>query len=109
MKNRCIITKAPNDITNFICLGKNDSVVITNTARGIILRFLHNNNSVVLKAFSSNENKIKDRFYNRLCDFLQYGKASVLNGRGEPCDIDTFDVEQQIDEIKKGLKYELRN
>lgn len=87
--------------------GKNDSVVIANTARGIILRFLHNNNSVVLKAFSTNENKIKDRFYNRLCDFLQYGKASVLNGRGESCDIDTFDIEQQINEIKKGLKYEL--
>lgn len=107
MKNRCIITKAPNNITNFICLGEKDSVVIANTARGIILRFLHNNNSVVLKAFSTNENKIKDRFYNRLCDFLQYGKASVLNGRGESCDIDTFDIEQQINEIKKGLKYEL--
>lgn len=107
MKNRCIITKAPNNITNFICLGENDSVVIANTARGIILRFLHNNNSVVLKAFSTNENKIKDRFYNRLCDFLQYGEASVLNGRGEPCTINTFDVEQQIKEIKKGLKYEL--
>lgn len=107
MKNRCIITKAPNNITNFICLGENDSVVIANTARGIILRFLHNNNSVVLKAFSTNENKIKDRFYNRLCDFLQCGKASVLNGRGEPCTIDTFDIEQQINEIKKGLKYEL--
>lgn len=107
MKNRCIITKAPNNITNFICLGENDSVVIANTARGIILRFLHNNNSVVLKAFSTNENKIKDRFYNRLCDFLQYGKASVLNGRGKSCDIDTFDIEQQINEIKKGLKYEL--
>lgn len=88
-------------------MGENDSVVITNTARGIILRFLHDNSSVVLKAFSIDENKIKDRFYNRLCDFLQYGKASVLNGRGEPCDIDTFDVEQQIDEIKKDLKYEL--
>lgn len=107
MKNRCIITKAPNNITNFICLGENDSVVIANTARGIILRFLHNNNSVVLKAFSTNENKIKDRFYNRLCDFLQYGEASVLNDRGEPCTINTFDVEQQIKEIKKGLKYEL--
>lgn len=107
MKNRCIITKAPNNITNFICLGENDSVVIANTARGIILRFFHNNNSVVLKAFSTNENKIKDRFYNRLCDFLQYGEASVLNGRGEPCTINTFDVEQQIKEIKKGLKYEL--
>ena len=107
MKNRCIITKAPNNITNFICLGENDSVVIANTARGIILRFLNNNNSVVLKAFSTNENKIKDRFYNRLCDFLQYGEASVLNDRGEPCTINTFDVEQQIKEIKKGLKYEL--
>lgn len=107
MKNRCIITKAPNNITNFICLGENDSVVIANTARGIILRFLHNNNSVVLKAFSTNENKIKDRFYNRLCDFLQYGKASVLNGKGESCTINTFDIEQQINEIKKGLKYEL--
>ena len=104
MKNRCIITKVPNNITNFICLGENDSVVITNTARGIILRFLHDNSSIVLKAFSIDENKIKDRFYNRLCDFLQYGEASVLNGRGEPCTINTFDVEQQIKEIKKGLK-----
>lgn len=107
MKNRCIIIKAPNNITNFICLGENDSVVITNTARGIILRFLRDNSSVVLKAFSIDENGIKDRFYNRLCDFLQYGKASVLNSRGEPCTIDTFDIEQQINEIKKGLKYEL--
>lgn len=107
MKNRCIITKAPNNITNFICLGENDSVIITNTARGIILRFLHDNIAVVLKEFSIDENEIKDKFYNKLCDFLQYGKASVLNGRGEPCDIDTFDIEQQINEIKKSLKYEL--
>lgn len=101
MKNRCIITKAPNNITNFICLGENDSVVITNTARGIILRFLHNDSSVVLKAFSVNEDEIKNRFYNRLCDFLQYGKTSVLNSRGESCTINTFDVEQQIENIKK--------
>lgn len=107
MKNRCIITKAPNNITNFICLGENDSVVITNTARGIILRFLHDNIAAVLKEFSIDENEIKDKFYNRLCDFLQYGKTSVLNGRGEPCDIDTFDIEQQINEIKKSLKYKL--
>lgn len=107
MNNRCIIKKALNNVTNFICLGENDSVVITNTARGIILRFLHNNIAVVLKEFSVDENEIKNRFYDRLCDFLQYGKASVLNGRGESCDIDTFDIEQQINEIKKSLKYEL--
>lgn len=107
MKNRCIIAKTPDNATNFICLSENDSVVIINTAHGIILRFLHDSSSVVLKAFSIDENGIKDRFYNRLCDFLQYGKASVLNGRGEPCTIDTFDIEQQINEIKKGLKYEL--
>ena len=103
MKNRCIITKAPNNITNFICLGENDSVVITNTARGIILRFLHDNSSVVLKAFSVNEDEIKNRFYNRLCDFLQYGKTSVFNNRGESCTINTFDIEQQIENIKKRI------
>lgn len=94
MKNRCIITKTPDNTTNFICLGENDSVVITNTAHGIILRVLHDNSSVVLKTFSSNENEIKDRFYNRLCDFLQYGEALVFKNRDKSCWIHTFDVEQ---------------
>lgn len=107
MKNRCIIVKNPDNITNFICLGENDSVIATNTARGIMLQFLHNDRSFILKAFSVNESEIKDRFYDRLCFFLQYGEASVLNSKGEPCMIDTFDIEQQINEIKKGLKYEL--
>lgn len=103
MKNRCIITKTPDNTTNFICLGKNDNVVIINKSRGIILRFLHDNISVVLKEFSIDENEIKDKFYNKLCVFLQYGKTSVLNGNGETVTINTFDVEQQIDEIKKSL------
>lgn len=107
MKNRYIIVKTPNNTTNFICLGKNDNVIATNTARGIILQFLHNDRSFILKAFSINESEIKDRLYERLCYFLQYGEASVLNSRGEPCTVNTFVVEQQIEEIKKGLKYEL--
>lgn len=107
MKNRCIIIKNPDNITNFICLGENDSVIATNTARGIMLQFLHNDRSFILKAFSVNESEIKDRFYDRLCFFLQYGEASVLNSKGDPCTVNTFDVEQQVKEIKKGLKYEL--
>lgn len=103
MKNRCIIIKTPDNTTNFICLGENDSVLITNTARGIILRFLHDNSSFVLKAFSIDENRIKDRFYNRLCYFLRYGKVSIINNRGESYTANTFDVEHQIDEIKKSL------
>lgn len=83
--------------------GENDNVVIINKSRGIILRFLHDNISVVLKEFSIDENEIKDKFYNKLCVFLQYGKTSVLNGNGETVTINTFDVEQQIDEIKKSL------
>lgn len=103
MKNRCIIAKY-GEGTRFICLGENDSVVATNTARRIILHFLHNNSSFALPI---NESEIKDRLYERLCGFLQYGEASVLNSRGDPCTVNTFVVEQQIDEIKKGLKYEL--
>lgn len=41
MKNRCIITKTPDNTTNFICLSENDSVVATNTAYEIILYSLH--------------------------------------------------------------------
>ena len=107
MKNRCIIIKTPDNITNFICLGENDSVIATNTARGIMLQFLHNDRSFILKAFSVNESEIKDRFYDRLCFFLQYGEASVLNSKGDPCTVNTFVVERQIKEIKKGLKNEL--
>lgn len=107
MKNRCIITKTSNNTTNFICLGENDSVVASNTACGIELYSLQVGSTITLKTFSINEKEIKDRLYDRLCYFLQYGEASVLNGRGEPCTINTFDVEQQIKEIKKGLKYEL--
>ena len=104
MKNRCIIAKTPDNATNFICLSENDSIIATNMTCGIRLESFHGTSSFV---FSINENEIKDQLYNRLCDFLQYGKASVLNGRSEPCTINTFDIEQQINEIKKGLKYEL--
>lgn len=100
MKNRCIIVKTPDNITNFICLGENDSVIATNTARGIILQFLHNDRSFVLKPFSVNESEIKDRLYDRLCYFLQYGKISVINEQGGSVEVNAFDIERQIKDIK---------
>lgn len=103
MKNRCIIIKTPDNTTNFICLSENDSVVASNTTSEIILYSLHGDYIYTLKEFPISEKEIKDRLYERLCGFLQYGKASVLNSRGEFCTINTFDVEQQIDEIKKNL------
>lgn len=103
MKNRCIITKAYDNTTNFICLGENDSVVASNGDYGIKLYSFHGDDIFTLKEFLTYEKEIKDRLYNRLCDFLQYGKAAMLNSKGEPCTINTFDVEQQINEIKKGL------
>lgn len=102
MKNRCIINKI-DDIINCICIGENDSVVATNNSYEIILYLAHCDAMYRLRMFSAEEKGIKDRPYDRLCYFLQYGKASIINNRGEPCDIDTFDVEQQIDEIKKFL------
>lgn len=103
MKNRCIITKTADNMTRFICLSENDSVVATNTAYEIILYSLHGEDSFTLKTFPTSKFEIKDKLYNRLCDFLHYGEASVLNSRGESCTINTFDVEQQMDEIKKSL------
>lgn len=103
MKNRCIIIKNPDNTTNFICLGENDSVVATNSSYEIILYLAHCDAMYRLRMFSAEEKEIKDQLYNRLCDFLHYGKASVLNSRGESCTINTFDVEQQMDEIKKSL------
>lgn len=100
MKNRCIIIKTPNNITNFICLGENDNVIATNAARRIMLRFLHNDSSFVLKVFSIDESEIKDILYNRLCYFLQYGKISIINEQGRSIEVNTFDIEQQIKNIK---------
>ena len=91
------------DNVRFICLGETDSIAVTNTPNSIILFSLHGDDSFNLKTFPTSECKIKDQLYNRLCYFLQYGKTSVLNGNGETVTINTFDVEQQIDEIKKSL------
>lgn len=102
MKNRCIIVKY-GEKTMFICLGENDSVVASNEAYEIKLYSLHGDDTFTLKTFPTSERGIKDRLYDRLCYYLQYREASVLNSRGEPCTINTFDVEQQIDEIKKSL------
>jgi len=104
MKNRCILTRSGDNLrTRFICLGENDSVVASNTTYEIILFSMHGDDSFTLRVFSAAESEIKDRLYNRLCYFLQYGKTSIVNGRGETVNVDTFDVEQQVDEIKKSL------
>lgn len=103
MKNRCIITKTADNMTRFICLSENDSVVATNTAYEIILYSLHTDDSFNLKTFPTSECEIKDQLYNRLCYFLQYGEASIIHNRDKACWIHTFDVEKQIDDIKKIL------
>ena len=103
MKNRCIIMKTTDNITKFICLGENDSVVATNTPYEIMLYSFDSDGSFNLKTFPTSECEIKDQLYNRLCYFLQYGKASIIYNSGESGWTDTFDVEQQIDEIKKNL------
>ena len=103
MNNRCIITKTADNMTRFICLSENDSVVATNTTYEIMLYSLHGDDSFNLKTFPTSECEIKDQLYNRLCYFLQYRKASIIYNSGESGWTDTFDVEQQIDEIKKNL------
>lgn len=103
MKNRCIITKTTDNMTRFICLSENDSVVASNTTYEITLYSLHGDDAFTLKVFPTSEREIKDRLYDRLCGYLQYGKASVLDSSGESYTINTFDVEQQIDEIEKSL------
>lgn len=102
MTNRCIINKI-DDIINCICIGENDSVVATNSSYEIILYLAHCDAMYRLRMFSAEEKEIKDQLYNRLCYFLQYGKVSVINNHGESYSINTFDVEQQIDDIKKIL------
>lgn len=102
MKNRCIINKI-DDIINCICIGENDSVVATNSSYEILLYLAHCDAMYRLRLFSAEEKGIKDRLYDRLCYFLQYGKASIIYNSGESGWTDTFDVEQQIDEIKKNL------
>ena len=98
MKNRCIITRAEDNLkTRFICLGENDSVVASKTDYEIILFSMHGDDSFTLRVFSAAESEIKDRLYERLCTFLKYGKISTLNG----CEEDTFDVEEQIEIIKR--------
>ena len=103
MNNRCIITKTADNMTRFICLSENDSVVATNSSYEIILYLAHCDAIYRLRMFSTEEKGIKDRLYDRLCYFLQYGKTSVLDDNGETITINTFNVEQQIDEIKKSL------
>lgn len=100
MKNRCIIAKTPDNATNFICLSENDSIIATNMACGIKLDSFHGTSSFV---FSINENEIKDQLYDRLCYFLRYGEALVIKNRNESCWVSTFDVEQQIEDIKKRI------
>ena len=100
---RYIIIKTPDNITKFICLSETDSVLSTNTTHEIILHSLHGDDSFSLKTFPASECEIKDKLYNRLCYFLQYGEALIIKNR-KSCWIHTFDVEQQIDEIKKSLK-----
>ena len=56
-----------------------------------------------LRMFSAEEKEIKDQLYNRLCYFLQYGEVSIINNHNKSYSINTFDVEQQIDDIKKIL------
>ena len=102
MKNRCIIAKFEDNV-RFICLGETDSIAVTNTPNSIILFSLHGDDSFNLKTFLTSECEIKDQLYNRLCYFLQYGKISVLDDNGETITINTFNVEQQIDDIKKIL------
>lgn len=102
MTNRCIINKI-DDIINCICIGENDSVVATNSSYEIILYLAHCDAMYRLRMFSAEEKEIKDQLYNRLCYFLQYGKVSIINNHGESYSINTFDVEQQIDDIKKIL------
>lgn len=102
MTNRCIINKI-DDIINCICIGENDSAVATNSSYEIILYLAHCDAMYRLRMFSAEEKEIKERLYNKLCYFLQYGKVSMINNRGESCWVDAFDVEQQIDEIKKSL------
>lgn len=103
MKNRCIIIKTPDNTTNFICLGENDSAVATNSSYEILLYLTHCDAMYRLKMFSDEEKEIKDQLYNRLCYFLQYGEALIFKNRDKSCWIHTFDVEQQINEIKKNL------
>lgn len=95
--------KTTDNITKFICLGENDSVVATNTPYEIMLYSFDSDDSFNLKTFPTSECEIKDQLYNRLCYFLQYGEALTINNHGESYTVNTFDVEQQIDDIKKIL------
>ena len=99
MKNRCIIAKTPDNATNFICLSENDSVVATNTTHGIMLQLLRDNSPLLLKV----KNEVKDQLYDRLCYFLKYGEALVIKNHDETCTVSTFDVEQQIEDIRKRI------
>lgn len=104
MKNRCIITRTTDNLrTIFICLSENDSVVASKTTHEIRLFSMHGDDSFTLRVFTTAENEIKDRLYDKLCYFLQYGKVSIINEQGESVTINTFDVEQQIENIKKSL------
>lgn len=98
--------KTADDITKFICLGENDSTVVTNPPNKIILFTLQSNDSFILKEFSDAEYKIKDELYKRLCNFIQYGEIIMLDWNETPFTVDTFDVEYQIRDIKKRL-YEI--
>lgn len=99
MKNRCIIAKTSDNIIQFICLSENDSVVATKTTHGIMLQLLRDNSPLLLKV----KNEVKDQLYDRLCYFLKYGEALVIKNRDEICTTTTFDVEQQIEDIKKRI------
>lgn len=100
MTNRCIIIK-DKKVTNCICYGETESIVVKKEGCTVYIFSLKGSDFYKVASFFVHEDTLCEEFYLRLCEYIQTGKTFVYYDTEEKHFKTTFDVEEQIKDIKE--------
>lgn len=102
MKNRCIIIRNKNT-TNFICYSENESIVVKKEGFTVYILSLLGEDMYKVASFFVHEDKLCEEFYLRLCEYIRAGTIYVYKEFDNKHFVDTFDVDEQIKDIREHL------
>lgn len=102
MKNRSVIIRYRNT-TNFICYGEPESIVVKKEGLTVFILSLMGSDYYKVANFFVHEDKLCEEFYLRLCEYIKTGKIFVYYDTEDEHLKTTFDVEEQIKDIKEHL------
>lgn len=102
MTNRCIIIK-DKEVNNFICYGESESLIVKKEGLAVYISSIKGSDMYKIANFLAYETTICEEFYLRVCEYIKTGKIFVYYDTEDKHFKTTFDVEEQIKDIKEHL------